>query len=260
MNITLVEKKQIDGITAFRIKIDNSSSSNTSRFEPRYDYLALHNRTLFGSYGYSLTPIFDATVRSFYGGGFFDQIDPETLIRPSQDLRDINGVSKNVIYLGVHISEPRCEYYPEVGNVCTGDYSRYFDSEEYYLGGLGCIGYNYTETYIYTGYGGTYEYKGEITLLDALLPSASSNDYYTYTTTDTSSKTSSTSSRTTTSSSQTSTRTSNDGGAGEITNKESNTSFANQAKFNSMALFITPICMFILRRRKHFKEIRDDNK
>ncbi|MBU0675880.1 MAG: hypothetical protein KJ950_14680 [Proteobacteria bacterium] len=166
--VVLGTPKTINGITAYAVDIygDSSVTGETDDFAPRWTFLALADNVLLGSTnGLTLQTIFDAQAGKWAGGGFFTSISSDTLVTAGSGTINNDYLNQSAIKTGRSSSQSQCEYFPGVGNIC-GDESYNYTENEYFLGGIGPLGYYYYNTASYSGGGfySSYQWKHNVGL------------------------------------------------------------------------------------------------
>jgi hypothetical protein len=158
--ITLGPPKVINNITAYQVLLSGRSRAfnfHDGRYErdffsSKWKYLAMVNGQMLGSTdGATLDVIFDATDGKWAGGGFFVDFPNSKLITAKSGTISNNYISGAAIQTGQSISQTECQII--LGIRICGDSSINYNEYEYFMGGIGPVGYYYFNQYSYSGGG-----------------------------------------------------------------------------------------------------------
>lgn len=110
---------------------------------PKGKYISVSdNKILFlDSDGTSLQTIFDAQTGYWPGSGFFADFPEDVLFEASLSTINNDYINQSAYMVRESASASQCEYFPGIGNICGGDYNENMDEREYYMEGVGAIGY-----------------------------------------------------------------------------------------------------------------------
>jgi hypothetical protein len=140
--LQLGASRTIEGITLYAVDFTGEAQR-----EPIWQYIGTEGNTLYGSTdGSSLLILFDGEVGA--GVPFFASTVPENLLTARSGSISNDIVSDNAINLGNSFSQSKCEYYPGVGTICTGDYDSSYYNMTYYKRGVGPFGLTMYDSYV----------------------------------------------------------------------------------------------------------------
>jgi hypothetical protein len=135
----------IDGIAFYPITVQGKTNDPEFDYNPRWNYLALHNGQLLGSVdGVNFNIIFDANTGQWLGGGFFTSFSSDREIEAKNDHISNEWIDTSAISVGRSESQDRCDNFLVAGNlvtICAGDEQYTLIEKEYYKGGIGPIGH-----------------------------------------------------------------------------------------------------------------------
>jgi hypothetical protein len=147
LRITLGPPSSIGDVTAYAIEYSGSG------FVPRWTHLAVSdNRLLVSNDGETFAVLFDARG-TWPGSGFFATFSADILYTATE------GTLTNEYYDGPALvvqqsnESGQCEYFSDVGTICGSDTQESFDEREFYLEGVGPVGYSYSSSYSSCGGG-----------------------------------------------------------------------------------------------------------
>ena len=158
--ITLGSPKVINNITAYQVLLSGRSRAfnfHDGRYErdffsSKWKYLAMANGQMLGSTdGATLDVIFDATDGKWAGGGFFIDFPNSKLVTAKNGTISNNYIFGPAIQTGQSISQSECQII--LGIQICGDSSINYNEYEYFMGGIGPVGYYYFNQYSYSGGG-----------------------------------------------------------------------------------------------------------
>lgn len=141
--VTLGAPEVIDGVNAFPLILTGRSAvPGGSDFAPRWRYLAVANDRILGSEdGTSLTVLFDAWRGAWAGSGYFAEFPDDILFIAQERIVDGEAfMTGSVLAVSRSTSRSQCEIIAGIP-ICGTDDPFTFIEREYYLPGIGPVGY-----------------------------------------------------------------------------------------------------------------------
>lgn len=138
----------MDGATFYELVISGNTKAGTSKdFQPRGQYISVADNKilLLDSDGTTVKTLFDAQTGYWPGSGFFDDF-PLVLFTASLSTISNDYINQEAYEVAFDTGSSNCEYYPDYGTICGGDYDETLREREYYIANVGPVGY-----YGYTG-------------------------------------------------------------------------------------------------------------
>ncbi|MEL7449421.1 MAG: kelch repeat-containing protein [Pseudomonadota bacterium] len=141
--VTLGNSVMIGGQEAYPLELSGESQD----FAPRWTHLAVDGSgSLLGSIdGASLSVVYDARTDEWVGGGFFVEFAPDEAVDFFEDVFDGNYNTHDALVAAHSTSSGGCEQI--IGMTFCDDESTTFSEREFYLLGVGPIGYSLDTTY-----------------------------------------------------------------------------------------------------------------
>ncbi|HYK87865.1 MAG TPA: kelch repeat-containing protein [Acidobacteriota bacterium] len=141
--VALGTPASLAGLTAFPVTVTGTSSDGVTDFAPDWKHLAVSaDSSLMGSTdGSTFSLVYSAQSTKWNGGGFFVPFPSDQGITSSTGVFPGEYNQVNSMVVGRQASSGGCVYYPSVGQtICSGDPTS-ISEHEYYLPGVGPIGY-----------------------------------------------------------------------------------------------------------------------
>ena len=142
--VTLGPPISMDGTTFYEMQISGTTDAGDRKdLKPRGAYVAVSENkiVILADDMTTVKTLFNAQTGFWPGSGFFAAFPETTLI--SAELATISNdyIDEAAYMVRESASESQCEYFPGVGNICGGDYNENMDEREYYIEGVGPVGY-----------------------------------------------------------------------------------------------------------------------
>lgn len=150
--ITLGDPVLIEGVEAFPMEL---SGQTRNYVRGRWQYIAVaDNKVYVSADGASLKEVFDAQDGTLLGNGFFSELGSNTLYAIESGTISNDFIQGPAYAVSQSFSDGQCEYFPEVGQtICGSDMQTTYKEKEYFLGGVGPLGYYYYNAYSSCGGG-----------------------------------------------------------------------------------------------------------
>jgi len=142
--ITLGSTVEVDGETFYEMQISGTTDAGSSKnFRPRGTYISVSDDRIIilGSYGKTVQTLFDAQTGLWPGSGIFTEFPDSTLFSANSSTISNDYINEQAYMVSESESSSQCEYFPGIGNICGGDYNENMDEREYYIEGVGPVGY-----------------------------------------------------------------------------------------------------------------------
>ena len=142
--VTLGPPLTVDGILFYDIQISGTTDAGDRKdLRPVDSHIALSDDKILvlESDGSTITTLFDAQTGQWPGSGFFANFPSDTLFSATVGTIANDYINEPALTVKESSSSSQCEYFPGIGNICGGDYDENMDEREYYLQGVGPVGY-----------------------------------------------------------------------------------------------------------------------
>lgn len=142
--VTLGQPMTAGSMTFYEMLISGTTDAGDNRnMRPRGAYLADSDGRIFtlSSDGTTMKTLFDLQTGFWPGGGFFTDFPNTTLFMATLGTISNDYMEEQAYFVRESESTSQCQNFPGIGLVCGGDYDENMDEREYYIEGLGPVGY-----------------------------------------------------------------------------------------------------------------------
>ena len=142
--ITLGDAITVDGVSFYEMLLSgNTRAAQYKDLQPNGKYVGISDNQLILLESDQTTRkiLFDAQTGYWPGGGIFTTFPSSTLFEATLSSISNDYINQAAYRVSESSSSSQCEYFPGVGTICGGDYNENLDEREYYIEGLGPVGY-----------------------------------------------------------------------------------------------------------------------
>ncbi|MGD8570795.1 MAG: hypothetical protein PVJ39_22105, partial [Gammaproteobacteria bacterium] len=142
--ITLGDAITVDAVSFYEMLFSgNTQAAQYKDLQPYGKYVGISDNQLILLESDQTTRkiLFDAQTGSWPGGGIFTSFPSSTLFEATLSSIGNDYINQAAYQVSESSSSSQCEYFPGVGTICGGDYDENLIEREYYIAGLGPVGY-----------------------------------------------------------------------------------------------------------------------
>jgi len=142
--VTLASPITVDGVLFYKIQISGTTDAGDRKnMRPIDTYVAVsdHKILILDSDSTTIITLFDAQTGQWPGSGFFTDFPGDTLFSASDSTISNDYINELAYMVKESSSSNQCEYFSGIGTICGGDYDENMDEREYYIEGIGPVGY-----------------------------------------------------------------------------------------------------------------------